>query len=418
MIPFKKLKLIFVLMIFVQFLNLGCSKKKIFREDPHTQSYKDYTDKFFQNLPNGIQQASFSFLNRDPNIDLALLYKSETGKPLVKVWVNENNLKFVPVKRTGWEGQIGDQINSMVVGDLDHDFSADVILAGKFSDGSIAKLLFNNGKGYFYSKHNVELPPLQNGIEKVSLVDLDGDGHRDLFFFGKRVTQDNGDMSDYSAQLFLNNGKGEFKDMTRLLLPTLPPGIVGTSFADYDGDASIDIFLVLGQGQNRLLLNNGHGKFQDRTNDLLPFIKDESLFADWADFDLDGDNDLLVVNKEIRESNRTFPNEYCYMLVNIGSGYFKKGPLKVLPQVPSKAVYLLDANDSEIPDAIILSEKGIHFLRGIGKWRFARESKKRLPKNVFFKGLTFGDVNGDSFLDIFGFSEKAGKGLLWINTFD
>ncbi len=418
MFPFRVLPFIFVLIIFSQFINLGCSKKKIFREDPQTQSYKNYTDRFFKNLPSGIQQASFSFLNKDSNVDLALLYKNDSGKPFIKIWVNNNNIKFVPVKRIGWEGQIGDQITSMVVGDLDHDFSADVILTGKFSDGTLAKLLFNNGKGYFYSRHNVELPPLQKGIEKVDLVDLDQDGHKDLLFFGKRVTRKNGDMSDYHAQLFLNNGKGEFKDMTDLLLPPLPPGIVGTSFADYDGDASIDIFLVVDKGQNRLLLNNGHGKFQDRTSDLLPFIKDESVFADWADFDLDGDNDLLVVNRKIRKSNQTFENEYCYMLVNIGRGYFKKGPLKVLPRYPSKAVYLLDANDSEIPDAIILSEKGIHFLRGIGKWRFARESKKRLPNNVFFKGLTFGDVNGDSFLDIFGFSEKSGKGLLWVNTFE
>ena len=68
----------------------------------------------------------------------------------------------------------------------------------------------------------------------------------------------------------INNGEGQFKDETDLLWPKLPPGAIGTSIADYNQDGSPDVFLVYGNAQNRLLINNGVGKFVDKTDRLLP----------------------------------------------------------------------------------------------------------------------------------------------------
>ena len=116
--------------------------------------------------------------------------------------------------------------------------------------------------------------------------------------------------------------------------------------------------------------------------------------------------------------DRSHSNEFCYMLVNQGRGYFKKGPLKVLPQYPSRAVYLLDANGSEIPDILILSSRGIHYLQGRGKWKFWKESRRRLPGNARFRELIFADVDDDDHLDIFGITAEGGVGRLWLNHFD
>jgi len=152
--------------------------------------------------------------------------------------------------------------------------------------------------------------------------------------------------------------------------------------------------------------------------DLLPDIVGQSRFADWADFDQDGDNDLLVVNHSIDPKSRSYEDEHSYALVNNGTGYFRKGPLRVLPRAATRAVYLLDANGDEIPDMIILSSKGIHYLRGLGEWRFLKESRRRLPLNVDFDELTFTDINADGHLDFFGVSQKDGEGHLWLNTFE
>jgi len=394
----------------------GCGGKKIFRKNPNRQSWEDQTREFFAFGVSGIQTAGFGFVNRDGLPDLILLRKNAQGIPKIQVWLNEESKKFNPVKRVGWQGKPGDRITHMAVGDLDNDRISDVVLVGQFSDGRSAQLLFNNGKGYFYERHQVRLPSLPAGTDRIDIVDLDQDGHRDLFVYGSRGKVDS-PTDRYTVRLLLNDGSGRFSDSTDLLMPPLPRGMIGSSFADYDGDAVVDAFLIYANGRNRLLINNGHGRMSDRTKNLLPFIRGKPKFADWADFDQDGDNDLLVVNSEIDPAFRSSPGEYSYTLVNDGRGYFKKGSLQALPELPSHAVYLLDANDSDIPDILILSQRGTHFLRGKGKWQFWKESRKRLPRQVVFKEMVFSDVDNDGHLDIFGVTAEQGRGLLWMNTF-
>jgi len=391
----------------------ACGKGPMFGEDPKLQKYKDRTRMYLPDLKPGILKAQLAYVNRDTFPDLVLLRTGDRGQPVIRVWKNQGGKVFVPVKRVGWEGQPSDQVLFMVLQDVDHDRVQDLVLVGRFSDGSVAKFLFNNGKGYFYTKKEIPFPYVNPGIDRVDMRDVDEDGHVDLFFTGQRVLNSQGKLHRHQVQFMINNGKGQFRDVTQLLMPPLKPGIVGTSFADYDGDKTLDIFLVNSDGQNALLTNNGLGQFEDRTSELLPAIKDRSAYADWADFDQDGDNDLLVVNRQALSSGET-----SYFLVNHGRGYFKKAEFKASPKTTFEAVYLLDANGSEIPDILLLSEKGIHYLRGLGKWRFWKESRRRLPFNDKFHELTFADVDSDSFLDIFGYAKREGRGVLWMNTFE
>ena len=395
------------------FFCVACGKSSMFSEDPKLQKYKDLTRVYLPDLKPGILKAQLAYANRDLFPDLVLLRTGDRGQPVIRVWNNKAGKKFVPVKRVGWEGQPSDQILFMALQDVDHDRVQDLVLVGRFSDGSVAKFLINNGKGYFYKKKEFPFPYVSQGMDRVAMRDIDEDGHVDLFFTGKRVLDEQGKLHKYQAQFMLNNGKGQFRDATKLLMPPLKPGIVGTSFADYDGDKTLDIFLVNSEGQNSLLTNNGLGKFEDRTSELLPAIRDQSAHADWADFDQDGDNDLLVVNREELSTGET-----SYFLVNHGRGYFKKAEFKTSPKVAFQAVYLLDANGSEFPDILMLSDNGIHYLRGLGKWRFWKESIRRLPFNDKFYELTFADINKDSFLDIFTYAKREGRGVLWINTFE
>jgi hypothetical protein len=358
-------------------------------------------------------KAQLAYANRDALPDLVLLRTGDRGQPVIQVWTNQGGESFIPVKRVGWEGKPSDQILFMALQDVDHDRVQDLVLVGRFSDGLSAKLLFNNGKGYFYTKKEIPFPYVNPGTDRVDMRDIDEDGHIDLFFTGQRVLNNQGKLHKYQTQFMINNGKGQFRDVTQLLMPPLKPGIVGTSFADYDGDKTLDIFLINSEGQNSLLTNNGLGQFEDRTSELLPAIRDRSAHADWADFDQDGDNDLLVVNREALSTGET-----SYFLVNHGRGYFKKAPFTASPKVPFQAVYLLDANGSEFPDILLLSDKGIHYLRGLGKWRFWKESRRRLPFNDKFYELTFADINRDSFLDIFTYAKRDGRGILWVNTFE
>jgi hypothetical protein len=80
----------------------------------------------------------------------------------------------------------------------------------------------------------------------------------------------------------------------------------GCALADYDGDGSTDIFITA-LGENALYRNRGEGTFEDATaragvaggrwTDRSGASHPEwSTAAAWADFDLDGDLDLLVTH--------------------------------------------------------------------------------------------------------------------------
>ena len=259
---------------------------------------------------------------------------------------------------------------------------------------------------------------MHRSVERVDLVDFDQDGDIDLIFTGTKVLNENGKLHKRQGQVLVNRGNGHFDDMTTLLWPKLPSGIVGTSIADYNNDGLPDIFLVYGNGQNRLLINNGVGKFFDKTDWLLPKILDQSTHADWADFDSDGDNDLLVTNRVIKKRYKEHPRETCYFLENDGYGRFSKRSNKKLPSVPAFRVYLLDANGTDIPDVIILNNNGPYYMIGKGNWSFNVETKKRLPEITPMKEIIFGDFNGDGFLDLLAITSKNTNPKLWLNRLE
>ena len=412
------MKKIIVVLLCSLFLQTACSGKRLIKKTPARQNFKDITSEALPDLSGGIIDAKLARINRDVFADLAIL-RREGGRATIKVWLNQEDESFATAKRTGWTSKSKNNYRTFVAGFLNRDGAADIVLLGSSPSGkTVAKLLLNNGKGYFYNLEQNTLPPIRQGMERVDLVDIDNDGTRDLFFTGRKVLNPKGKIDERQVQIMINNGKGEFQDATPLLMPSLPPGIVGVSFADYNGDAVNDLYLIYGKGPNKMLINNGVGRFVDETRERLPIIHDESLHADWADFDMDGDNDLMIATKSIDERHREFSREYNYVLENTGQGYFEKKTLKVLPPYPSRRIYLLDANGSDIPDAIILSQRGAHYLRGLGKWKFSRESKLRLPAPTLLKEMSFADIDDDGYLDILGITAKGSEVRLWMNRFD
>jgi hypothetical protein len=412
------LKKIIVILICSAFLLNACSGKRLIKKTPARQNFKYVTSEALPDIAGGIIDVKLSRINRDVFADLAIL-RQEGGRATIKVWLNQEDESFASPKRTGWTSKSKNNYRTFVAGFLNRDAAADIVLLGNSPSGkTVVKLLLNNGKGYFYNLKQNELPPIRQGMERVDLVDIDNDGTRDLFFTGRKVMNQKGKIDEHQVQVMINNGKGEFQDATRLLMPSLSPGIVGVTFADYNGDDVNDLYLLYGKRRNKMLINNGVGRFVDETKERLPIIYDESLHADWADFDMDGDNDLMIAAKSIDERHREFSREYNYVLENTGQGYFEKRTLKVLPPYPARRIYLLDANGSDIPDAIILSQRGAHYLRGLGKWKFSRESKLRLPAPTLLKEMSFADIDDDGYLDILGVTAKGSEVRLWMNRFD
>ncbi len=400
------------------FLN-GCgAPQPHVADNPASQRFWDVTGKLFPRQDSPLKQSVFFHANLDGLPDLLVLKEVEPGRPQLQAFLNHKSRGFRQRGSGRWIEKLKDPIIFLTAADLNFDGGDDLILLIETGGKVTTQILFNNKKGYFYSREKEGLYSLWPGIEKVISVDIDHDGDRDLFYFGQKVLNAKGKPSHFQARLLINNGEGRMEDLTVLLLPRLPSGIRDASFVDYNGDGVVDVFLVYGKGQNRLLLNDGVGKFVDRTSSHIPHILDVSLHADWADFDGDGDNDILVANQRVDKHYRAYPGETLYFLENTGRGHFKKRSNKMLPRLPSYKVYLLDANGNTRTDALILTSKGVYYLQGRGRWEFVDETERRLPRFRFFQEMSFADISRDGFLDLFALSPTLGRCRLWLNRFD
>jgi len=407
--PGFSLVLIFMLTLLLSFY--GCSKKQLLSKNSKRQHYVDVTKQYLPQVPGTIQRATFARVDKDPFRDLILHVTGQGGGSRLLLLLNKGGRGFEISKENRTVRTAEGEILFFDSGDFNGDLSDDIVIIQKKSGRNFASIFFNNKKGYYYKKVDYFIPEIRQGIDRVELVDLDHDRDLDLFFYGEKVLTPEGRPDRTQSQVFINNGKGNFQDLSSILLPPLPPGIAGAFFADYDGDGIRDIFLTYGNGRNRLLFNNSLGKFTDATVGHLPAIQGETTHADWADFDGDDDNDLLVLNR------RTQSEETCYFLENNGEGRFTQRSHKALDMKTASRVYLLDANGNGIPDALILSEGKTHYLQGKGEWKFSVETVRRLPRARQMTEMAFGDFDDDGYLDLFGIDSQDQKGKLWLNRF-
>ena len=148
----------------------------------------------------------------------------------------------------------------------------------------------------------------------AGFADIDNDGDIDLYIVNipGPFTQ-NGDSNKGNANaLYRNNGDGTFTDITRAAGVGHQGYGMGCVFADYDGDADLDLYLT-NYGENVLYRNNGNATFTDVTgvagltcNSCLNCSKRSrvagqgcelwSTGAAFADVDSDTDLDLYVCN--------------------------------------------------------------------------------------------------------------------------
>lgn len=156
------------------------------------------------------------------------------------------------------------------------------------------------------------------GIDAFSLAggavaeDLDNDGWLDL-------VSSSWDPAG-QLRLFGNNRDGTFTDKTEAAGLIGIYGGLNMVQADYDNDGDTDILVLRGawlgdEGRypNSLLQNDGRGRFRDVTFEA--GLGDEHFptqTAAWADFDNDGDLDLFVGNE----------NHPCQLFENQGNGTF------------------------------------------------------------------------------------------------
>jgi len=241
------IKLLWQALLVIIFLNgCGASQPHV-ADNPASQRFRDET--LFPEQSSSQRQAIFFHADQDALPDLVVLNEAEPGKPQLQVFINHGKKGFQRKSPGRWIEELKAPILSLAVADLNRDGGDDLILV--MENGVSTQILFNNKKSYFYAKDKGGSYSLRPGIDKVISIDLDQDGDKDLFYFGQMVLDANGKPSSYQTRVFINNGSGRLEDLTALLLPRLPAGIRDASFADFDDDGVVDVFLVYAKVKTR-----------------------------------------------------------------------------------------------------------------------------------------------------------------------
>jgi len=283
-------------------------------------------------------------------------------------------------------------------------------------------------------------PVKARGAPGVAVLDFDGDGDLDLY-----VTNGPGTPNSlYSSQL-RETGALTFVDVALAAgVDATEQRSSGTCFGDIDNDGDPDL-VVLGNGEpNRLFENLGDGTFSDiSTASHVGVGVTDSTSCSLGDVDGDGLLDLVVANAlDMSQQVGIFVepfalNEPNQLLLNLGGNVFAdvtgaSGILDLdLPAAPpgvatiTWAIALVDVDLDGDADLVQADDQAaipcarfggvdrgyvqVHLNDGAG--HFTPVTLDRgLGKCGQWMGLTFGDLDGNGTLDLFGsnFGNYAG----------
>jgi tetratricopeptide (TPR) repeat protein len=192
--------------------------------------------------------------------------------------------------------------------------------------------------------------------------DFNNDGYLDIFASSWGF--------ENQIRFFENDKSGGFIEKTSSTGLTGVTGGLNLRHADYDNDGDLDLLVLRGAWleengniPNSLIRNNGDGTFTDVTIESGLYSLKPTQTAVWADFNLDGWLDIFIGNESTAESLNK-----CELFMNNADGTF--------------------------------SEKAI---------------EAGLTSQGFFKGVATGDLNGDNYPDIY-LSNYLGENTLYFNT--
>ncbi len=188
--------------------------------------------------------------------------------------------------------------------DYDKDGWLDMFVVNGFADNDF--LYKNNGNGTFTKIISGSIVNDGSFGRGCAIGDYDNDGWPDIF------------VACYNGQndlLYKNNGNGTFT-LTNGIIPSDNLYGSGGTFGDYDNDGWLDLFVTNNNANNRLYHNNGNGTFSTAVSSLPNNESGPLSFGStWADYDNDGKLDLFVTS---------YNNVNNFLYKNNGSGNFTR----------------------------------------------------------------------------------------------
>jgi len=185
----------------------------------------------------------------------------------------------------------GGNSRAVACADLDGDGDDDVVVANWGANAHAVYL--NQGgaqdgqAGAFVQDRTTELAQVSSKSCGVAMGDLDGDGDLDLAFSNRKGE---------ANEVWLNGGGGLFSLSSGALPPGDGGNSTDVAMVDLDGDGVRDLAILNRQGPPYLYLNDGGARFT--ACDDVPLAKNplEATGCAWGDLQGGGSVDLLIVD--------------------------------------------------------------------------------------------------------------------------
>ena len=312
--------------------------------------------------------------------------------------IADNTGGFGTLVDTDWFG-----ISVANIGDLDDDGGVDLVVGAYLDDtggtniGAAYVLYMNTNQG-FTDISTVFGVGVSAGSIGASWADYDADGDLDLyvvFTSGHTNTLYDNDGASFSI-----SGKAEFTGSIR-----------GATWGDYDGDGDLDLFATNTGGNDLLYDNNGSGVFTDVAAGA-GVQSGGDYSPGWVDYDRDGDLDLYVANSI--GNNTLFKND------GIGSFADVATAAGVANAGDTEGTAWGDYNADGWPDLYIANNTGANVLYandGDGTFTDVTGTATVGAGNNAIGG-SWGDYNNDGWLDLHVVYNAATADALYNNDGD
>ena len=288
----------------------------------------------------------------------------------------------------------------VAIADLDGNGLLDIVVANQVDSTQLLGNTIHFNEGKQFRKASIAENKLQAWSESVHTVDVDNDHDMDIFF----TTQ-----FGVPNLLYLNDGNGDFSPANAGNLTQNLTNSPGACWCDYDLDGDLDVFVVNRDDEDdNLYINDGRGMFKKANAG--PWIgnKGDGRTCGWGDLNGDGFPDLYVANFVVKDNGKFTGKHRNYLYLGLPNGSFKEQQEGILVEElnASYGVSLIDYDhdmdlDVYVTNVSISDENALYQNLGSGTFQKITDNGITYEVRRPSKGQTWGDFNNDGQQDLY-----------------